>query len=85
MIYCKGELMMEYEVIDTFGNRVIGVYETRDAAIYAIRLYCVQKMMNKVSLFDQDFVNLVENGTEITYENPLGYFPTKPKFLLNEV
>ena len=76
---------MEYEVIDTFGNHTIGTYATRDDAIYAIRLYCVEKMMSKVGLFDQDFVNLVENGNEITYENPHGYFPTKPKFLLNEV
>jgi hypothetical protein len=77
--------MMEYEVIDTLGDTVIGVYETREDAIKAIRSYCVQKMMHRVSLFDQDFVNLVENGNEITYENPLGYFPTLPKFLINEV
>ena len=76
---------MEYEVIDTFGNHLIGTYATRDKAIYAIRLYCVQKMMSKVGLFDQDFVNLVENGNEITYENPHGYFPIKPKFLLNQI
>ena len=74
---------MEYEVIDTFGNQVIGVYKTKDEAMYAIRLYCVQKMMNKVSLPNQDFVTLIENGNEITYENPIGYFPTKPKFILN--
>ena len=74
---------MEYEVIDTFGNQVIGVYKTKDEAMYAIRLYCVQKMMNKVSLPNQDFVTLIEKGNEITYENPIGYFPTKPKFILN--
>ena len=77
--------MMEYEVIDTFGDNVIGVYKTKDEAMYAIRLYCVEKMMNKVSLPDQDFVTLSENGNEITYENPIGYFPNKPKFLLNKI
>ena len=54
--------MVEYEVIDTFGNQIIGVYDTRDEALYAIRLYCVARMMNKVSLFDQDFVTLIDNG-----------------------
>lgn len=77
--------MVEYEVIDTFGNHVLGVYETKEEAMYAIRLYCVKKMMNKVSLPEQDFVTLHENGNEITYENPIGYFPTKPKFLINVV
>ena len=77
--------MMEYEVIDTFGNRVIGVYKSRETALYEIRLYCIQRMFNKVSLPDQDFITLSENGNEITYENPIGYFPTKPKFLLNEI
>ena len=77
--------MMEYEVIDTMGNQVIGVYETREVAIKAIRLYCVNKMMNSISLFDQDFVTLSENGNEITYENPIGYFPSKPKFLINKL
>ena len=85
MIYCKGELMMEYEVIDTFGDRIIGVYKTKSEAIYNIRLYCIQKMMNKVSLPDQDFVTLSETGNEITYENPIGYFPIKPKFLLRQI
>lgn len=85
MIYCKGELMMEYEVIDTFGDQVVGVYKTKDEALYGIRLYCVARMMDKVSLFDQDFVTLSESGNEITYENPIGYFPTKPKFLINEL
>lgn len=85
MIYCKGELMMEYEVIDTFGNQVIGVYNTRDEALYEIRLYCVARMMNKVSLFDQDFVTLIDKGDCVIYDNPIGYFPTKPKFLINEV
>ena len=77
--------MMEYEVVDTFGNHIVGVYKTKAEAIYNIRLYCVQKMMNKVSLPDQDFVTLSENGNEITYENPIGYFPTKPKFVINEL
>lgn len=77
-------MMMKYEVIDTMGNQVIGVYKTKDEAMYNIRLYCVQKMMNKVSLPDQDFITLSENGNEVTYENPIGYFPTKPKFLLNK-
>ena len=76
---------MEYEVIDTFGDHVIGVYKTKDEAMYAIRLYCVEKMMNKVSLPDQDFVTLSENGNEITYENPIGYFPNKPKFIINNI
>tara|TARA_B100000242_G_C42996080_1_gene462600 strand:- start:211 stop:468 length:258 start_codon:yes stop_codon:yes gene_type:complete len=85
VIYCKGELMVEYEVIDTFGNQIIGVYNTRDEALYAIRLYCVARMMNKVSLFDQDFVTLIDHGDYIIYDNPIGYFPNKPKFLINEV
>ena len=76
---------MEYEVIDTFGNHVVGVYKTKNEAMYAIRLYCVEKMMNKVSLPDQDFVTLSETENEITYENPIGYFPNKPKFLLNKI
>jgi hypothetical protein len=77
MIYFKGGIMMKYEVIDTFGNNVVGVYETREDAIKAIRLYCVEKMMRRVSLFDQQFINLTDN--------PHGYFPNKPKFLINEV
>lgn len=85
MIYYKGRTMMGYKVIDTFSNNVIGVYEKREEAINAIRLYCVQKMMRRVSLFDQQFVNLTDNGTEIIYDNPHGYFPNKPKFLINEV
>ena len=84
MIYCKGELMVEYEVIDTFGNQIIGVYGTRDEALYEIRLYCVSRMMGKVSLFDQDFVTLIDNGDHVIYENPIGYFPNKPKFLIKE-
>ena len=76
---------MEYEVIDTFGDSIIGVYKTKSVAIYNIRLYCIQKMMNKVSLPDQDFVTLSENGNEIIYENPIGYFPIKPKFLLRQI
>ena len=77
--------MMEYEVVDTFGNQVIGVYTTRDEALYEIRLYCVARMMNKVSLFDQDFVALIDNGDYVIYDNPIGYFPNKPKFLINQV
>ena len=76
---------MKYEATDTFGDHVIGLYDTKDEAIYAIRLYCVQKMMSKVSLPNQDFVTLHENGNEITYENPIGFFPTKPKFILNKI
>ena len=76
---------MEYEVIDTFGDHVVGEYKTKDEAIYNIRLYCVEKMMNKVSLFDQDFVTLVDKGDYVIYDNPIGYFPTKPKFLLNKI
>ena len=77
--------MMEYEVVDTFNNEVIGLYETKNKALYGIRLYCIQKMMNKVSLFNQDFVTLSENDNEITYENPIGYFPIKPKFKINKI
>ena len=77
--------MVEYEVIDTFGDRIIGVYKTKSEAIYNIRLYCIQKMMNKVSLFDQDFVTLIDNGDYVIYDNPIGYFPNKPKFLINKV
>lgn len=76
-------MMMKYEVIDTLGDQVVGVYKTKDEAMYNIRLYCVKKIMNKVSLPNQDFVTLSENGNEITYENPIGYFPNKPKFILN--
>ena len=76
---------MEYEVVDTLGDRVIGVYDDRNEALYAIRLYCVQQMMNKISLFDQDFVTLIDKGDYVIYENPIGYFPTKPKFLLNKI
>ena len=77
--------MMEYEVIDTLGNRIIGMYKTKEEALYAIRLYCVQRMMSKVGLPEQDFITLSENGNEITYENPIGYFPNKPKFVINEL
>lgn len=76
---------MKYEVIDTLGGQVIGMYKTKEEVFYAIRLYCVKKMMNRVSLFDQNFITLSESGNEITYENPIGYFPTKPKFLVNTV
>lgn len=76
---------MKYEVIDTFGEFSIGKFDSRNEALKAIRLYCVQKMMTRVSLFDQDFVNLIDNGNEIIYENPHGYFPTKPKFLIKEL
>ena len=76
---------MKFEVIDTFGNNLVGNYQSRDDALKAIRLYCVQRMMNKVSLFDQNFVNLIDNGEEIIYDNPHGYFPNKPKFLISEV
>ena len=76
---------MEYEVVDTLGGNIIVVYETRDDALYAIRLYCVQRMMSRVSLIDQDFIVLVDNGDHVIYDNPIGYFPTKPKFLINEI
>tara|TARA_B100002019_G_scaffold184353_1_gene159107 strand:- start:1042 stop:1299 length:258 start_codon:yes stop_codon:yes gene_type:complete len=83
MIYCKGELMVEYEVVDTMGGHSLGKFSSREKAIYEIRLYCVQRMMNKISLFDQDFVTLLDNGDHVIYENPIGYFPVKPKFLIN--
>ena len=44
---------MEVEVIDTMGNQIIGMYKTKEEALYAIRLYCVQRMMSKVSLPEQ--------------------------------
>ena len=53
---------MEYEVIDTLTNHSLGKFKTRENALYEIRLYCVQRMMNKISLFDQDFVTLLDNG-----------------------
>jgi hypothetical protein len=76
---------MAYEVIDTFGNHKIGVYEKHEDAIYAIRCYCVQKMMNKVGVFDQDFINLSVNEEEVVYENPIGYYPNKPKFIVRGI
>ena len=69
---------MKYEATDTFGDHVMGLYDTKDEAIYAIRLYCVQND-EQSNLPNQDFVTLHENGNEITYEIPIGFFPTKPK------
>lgn len=74
-----------YNVIDTFGNHSLGYHETRDDALRAIRLYILDKMFSKVGLFEQDFINLLEDGNVVIYENPIGYFPTKPKFLLEEI
>jgi len=74
-----------YEVVDTFGNQLVGKYKTREEAIYGIRLYCVQKMMVKVSFFNQDFVNLIETEDEVIYENPIGYYPNKPKFKIRYI
>jgi len=76
---------MKYQVVDTFGGHVIGEYETRGDALYAIRLYCVQKIMSKAGLVDQNFINLIEDGDEVIYTNPIGFFPTKPKFKLNKI
>ena len=76
---------MKYEVVDTFGDHIIGVYNTRNEALYGIRLYCVARMMDKVSLFDQDFVTLIDNGDYVTYDNPIGYFPNKTKFLVKTI
>jgi hypothetical protein len=75
---------MGYNVIDTWGNHSVGYHETRDDALRAIRLYIVEKVMGEVGLFEQDFINLVEEGNLVTYENPVGYFPKKPTFLLEE-
>ena len=61
------------------------IYDTRDEALYEIRLYCVARMMDKISLFDQDFVTLLDNGDHVTYDNPIGYFPNKPKFLIKTI
>tara|TARA_Y100001933_G_C18985815_1_gene558469 strand:- start:777 stop:1055 length:279 start_codon:yes stop_codon:yes gene_type:complete len=74
-----------YNVIDTFGNHSLGYYQTRDDALRAIRFYILDKMFSKVGLFEQDFINLSEDGNVVIYENPIGYFPTKPKFLLEEI
>ena len=74
-----------YNVIDTFGNHSLGYYETRDGAIRAIRFYILDKMFSKVGLFEQDFINLSQDGNVVIYENPIGYFPVKPKFLLEEI
>ena len=76
---------MGYNVIDTFDNHSLGYCQTIDDAKRTIRLYIVERMMSGVSLFDQDFVNLSVNGNVITYENPIGHFPVKPKFLLEEL
>ena len=58
-------------------EQLIGVYDDRNEALYAIRLYCVQQMMNKISLFDTmgNFVTLIDKGEYVIYENPIGYFP----------
>lgn len=74
-----------YNVIDTFGNHSLGYHKTRTDAIRAIRLYIVEKVMGEVGLFEQDFINLREEGNVVTYENPIGYFPKKPTFLLEEI
>jgi hypothetical protein len=77
-------LDMGYNVIDTWGNHSVGHHKTRDDALGAIRLYIVEKVMGEVGLFEQDFINLVEDGNVVIYENPIGYFPKKPTFLLEE-
>jgi hypothetical protein len=41
--------------------------------------------MGKVSLFDQDFIKLSDKEDYIVYENPIGYFPEKPKFTVTEI
>ena len=76
---------MGYNVIDTWGNHSLGYNETRDDAFRAIRLYIVEKMMSGAGVFGQDFINLTQEGNVITYENPIGYWPKKPTFLLEEI
>lgn len=77
--------MKGYNVIDTLGNHSVGYHQTIDDALRAIRLYIVERMMSGVSLFDQNFIDLSVNDDVVIYENPIGYFPTKPKFLLVEL
>jgi hypothetical protein len=75
---------MGYNVIDTWGNHSLGYHETLDDSMRAIRLYIVEKMMGEVGLFEQDFINLSVNEGVVVYENPIGFFPKKPTFLLEE-
>ena len=77
--------MKGYNVIDTWGNHSLGYHQTIDDALRAIRMYIVEKMMSKVSLAQQNFIDLSVNDLVVTYENPIGYFPKKPKFLLVEL
>ena len=76
---------MGYNVIDTWGNHSLGYHETLDDSLRAIRLYIVEKVMGEVGLFEQDFINLSVNDEVVVYENPIGYFPKKPTFLLEEL
>ena len=80
-----GECDMGYNVIDTFGNHTLGYHETIDDALRAIRIYIVEKMMSKISLSEQNFIDLSVEGHVVTYENPIGFFPKKPTFLLEEI
>ena len=41
----------------------------------------VNELRMEIGAPSSDYIS--ENGNEITYENPIGYFPTKPKFILN--
>ena len=75
---------MGYNVTDTWGNHSLGYHETLDDSLRAIRLYIVEKVMGEVGLFEQDFINLSVNDGVVVYENPMGYFPKKPTFLLEE-
>ena len=77
--------MKGYNVIDTWGNHSLGYHQTIDDALRAIRMYIVEKMMSKVSLAQQNFIDLSVNDLVVTYEYPIVYFPKKPKFLLVEL
>ena len=76
---------MGYNVIDTWGNHSLGYHQTIDDALRAIRLYIVEKMLSGVGLFEQDFIDLSVNDEVVVYENPIGFFPKKPTFLLEEL
>lgn len=76
---------MGYNVIDTWGNHTLGYHDTIDDSLRAIRIYIVEKMMSRISLPEQNFIDLSVRGHVVTYENPIGFFPKKPTFLLEDV
>jgi len=78
-------MSIKYRVHDSFNSNELGVYHTREDLHSGIRQYCITKLMGKVSLFDQDFIKLSDKEDYIVYENPIGYFPEKPKFTVTEI